>query len=52
MKLEFETRFCMYEAVLQDDLLDNDIRMLAPQSPFHPLFDDVRHDMLRDWQVE
>jgi|APGre2960657373_1045057.scaffolds.fasta_scaffold538979_2 hypothetical protein len=52
MKLEFETRFCMYEAVLQDELLDNDIRMLAPQSPFHPLFDDVRHDMLRDWQVE
>jgi hypothetical protein len=39
-------------AHLQDELLDNDMRMLAPQSPFHPLFDDVRHDMLRDWQVE
>ena len=49
--LEFEARFCMYEAV-QWQLLDNDVRMLAPQSPFHPLFDDVRDDMLRDWQVE
>jgi hypothetical protein len=49
--LDFETRICMYEDV-QLHLLDNDVRMLAPQSPFHPLFDDVRDDMLRDWQVE
>jgi hypothetical protein len=49
--LELEARVSMYD-VIQDELLDNDIRMLAPQSPFHPLFDDVRHDMLRDWQVE
>ena len=33
--LEFEARFCMYEAV-QAELLDNDIRMLAPQSPVSP----------------
>ena len=48
---EFEPRFCMDDAPLNDDPLDNDCRLLAPVSPLHPLYDDIRHDWLRDWQV-
>jgi hypothetical protein len=48
--IEFETRFCMYDAP-HDDTLENDCRLLAPTSPLDPLFDDVRTDWLRDWQV-
>jgi hypothetical protein len=35
-----------------DDNLDNDARLLNPCSPLHPLWDDVRGDFLRDWQVD
>jgi hypothetical protein len=31
--------------------LDNEARLLAPTSPLHPLFDDVRYEWLRDFQV-
>jgi hypothetical protein len=47
--MEIETRVCMYDTA---ELLDNDIRLLAPVNPLHPLWDDVRDDWLRDWQVE
>jgi hypothetical protein len=47
--MEIETRVCMYAT---EELLDNDIRLLAPVNPLHPLWDDVRDDWLRDWQVE
>ena len=49
--MEIETRVCMYESI-QQEILDNDIRLLAPVNPLHPLWDDVRDDWLRDWQVE
>lgn len=47
-----ETR-CSYEhySLEAADKLDNDVRLLAPVSPLHPLYDDVREDWFRDWQV-
>jgi len=33
---------------MTDDVLDNCFRLLNPCSPLHPLWDDVRHDFLRD----
>jgi hypothetical protein len=46
----FEMRICFY-AVPTDEQLDNDCRLLAPVSPFTPLWDDVQAVWLRDWQV-
>jgi len=50
MDFSFETRVCFYDAPM-DEILDNDSRLLSPVSPFHPLWDDVQHAWLRDWQV-
>lgn len=33
------------------DELDNEFHLLHPQAPYHPLWDDIRREFLRDWQV-
>jgi hypothetical protein len=48
---EFESRFMFYDPPHHNDTLENDCRLLAPTSPLHPIFDDVRIDWLSDWQV-
>jgi hypothetical protein len=49
--MEFQTRLCTDDEICYDDPLDNESRLFAPVSPLHPLWDDIRRDWLRDWQV-